>query len=343
VHQLLTVCRGAAGSGGRTSWTGKPELGDFVSVYGFALHYVNAIDQLDKKEGTTRPCTPTLILGGYSYGSMIASHAPCLKVVVGTFESAAPDSAQHEIQLRAQNLAHDARAYFDMHSASGMLNVPISPGRRGRDCNRKPPAGVVMGGYDSEATSRRVSRENSRKSIDAERIRQSVDRVRRKISAQHAGTPSTTPPVEAPSPDSGAAPTPVLLPNIAYLIVSPILSVAASLTTMFSKLKFTTKNGQVDQGSHKEDFHELTCQPCCCIYGNKDTFTSARRLQRWTSELSSRPGSRVTAIEAEAGHFWHEPGGVVQLKRGLAEFLEGIAPRCAPQSVNGQLGEGEEL
>ncbi len=118
----------------------------------------------------------------------------------------------------------------------------------------------------------------------------------------------------------------MVLPQVAYLIVSPILSLAAGFTTMFSKLRFTSKGRQVvlDPG---EDFHELTDHPCCCLYGNKDAFTSARKLQRWTEELRSRPSSQFTAVEADAGHFWHEDGGILQLKQGLAGFVEMLTLR----------------
>lgn len=76
VSTVSDACaRGASGSAGRTSWTGKPELGDYVSVYGFALSYINAIYQQQDASSTMPRCSDAvLILGGYSYGSMIASH-----------------------------------------------------------------------------------------------------------------------------------------------------------------------------------------------------------------------------------------------------------------------------
>ncbi|ETI29239.1 phosphatidylserine decarboxylase [Cladophialophora carrionii CBS 160.54] len=317
--------RGASGSSGRTSWSGKPELSDYVSVYGFLLHYIDAIFRAGAEEQRCRYPPPLLILGGYSYGSMIASHLPPIDLVVELFKLETPDSAGTEIKRRAEELSRDARAYFDMYSASTTLTVAGSPGTpRGQIRKTKP--GVIMGGYESG----RISRENSRKSIDTERIRQSLDRVRRKIGSQadSPSTPSSSASVTEAATSPLAEPAPTVLPDVAYLIVSPILSMAASFTTMFSKLRFVAKGLQGASASEGE-FHQLTVHPCCCLYGNKDVFTSARKLQRWTEELKARPGSRFMAVEADAGHFWREADGIVRFKQGLCEFLETLTSRRA--------------
>jgi hypothetical protein len=255
---------------------------------------------------------------------MIASHLPSVNVVVDLFKSAAPDSAVAEIKHRAEELSRDARAYFDIYSAPTTLTASISPGKS-REQIRKPKPGVILGGYESA----RIGLENCRKSVDAERIRQSLDKVRRKIGSRPSSpsTSSSAPaiePVILPSAESG----PTVSPDVAYLIVSPILSMAASFTTMFSKLRFVVK-GHPMASSSEGEYHQLTVHPCCCLYGNKDAFTSAGKLRRWTEELKSRPGSRFTAIEADAGHFWHEADGIVRFKQGLAEFLETLTSRHA--------------
>ena len=319
---MLTGGRGASGSAGRTSWSGKPELSDYVSIYGFMLHYINGVFQSDLGRVLNSQETPTLVLGGYSYGSMIASHLPSRKFVVDLFDSAAPDSAESEVKRRAVDLSCDARAFLEMHLTPAAATMTTSSSRRDKERSRKPTSDVVMGGYESS----RISRENSRKSVDAERIKQSLDKVRRKIGPNQPNYPSnvsSAPATEPTTPPAECAPT--VLPGIAYLIVSPILSTAAGFTTMFSKLRFTSKGRQVAPTT--EEYHELTVNPCGCIYGNKDGFTSARRLQRWTEELKSRPGSQFMAIEADGGHFWHEAAGIVRLKQGVAEFVEGLTRR----------------
>ena len=254
-------------------------------------------------------------------------------------KAAAPDSAASEIKRRAVDLSQDARAYFASHSAPVVAGPPASPDGRRKASTRKPkPAAVLMGGYDSDVTSKRVSRENSRKSIDAERIRQSMDKVRRKMAPQ-SRSPSSTSVMEEPSA-ARAECGPIILPDVAYLIVSPILSTVAGFTTMFSKLKFTSK-GHDPTFSPGQDFHELTTNPCCCIYGNKDGFTSARKLRKWTEELKERPGSQVMVVEADAGHFWHEADGIVRLKEGIAEYLEALG-RQHSHSAQCDIDETEE-
>ncbi|KAJ5935262.1 hypothetical protein N7466_004809 [Penicillium verhagenii] len=105
--------RGAGGSEGQTSWTGKPELGDYTSFYGFMLHYLHALKstQGSRVEGD-RDRGIDLILGGYSYGSMIASHAPTLDVMIDLFKpgpgvgtTVSPDTPIDRIGREARKIA----------------------------------------------------------------------------------------------------------------------------------------------------------------------------------------------------------------------------------------------
>ncbi|KIX94037.1 uncharacterized protein Z520_10374 [Fonsecaea multimorphosa CBS 102226] len=324
--------RGASGSAGRTSWTGKPELSDYVSVYGFLVCYIDAIfhgrppgEDDVPPAAARRP--PVLILGGYSYGAMIASHLPALGVVIDLFRSPTSGSAESEIRRRALDLSRDAQAYLEMHSGSATtLTTPRVRSAAGAgESARKPSPGVVMGGYESDAASRRVSRENSRRSMDGERIRRSVDRIRRKIGSSQPSSPTAPATTKAPAMEESAP----VLPEVAYVIISPILSMAAGFTTMFSKLRFTRKDRDTNPSPGAE-FHELTTHPCCCCYGTRDGFTSASKLQRWTQDLQSQPGSRFVAVSADTGHFWHEADGAARLRQGLAEFLETLGSHNLP-------------
>ncbi|OQE39266.1 hypothetical protein PENCOP_c007G00261 [Penicillium coprophilum] len=90
--------RGAGHSEGRTSWTAKPELGDYVSFYGFMLQYLHILglvlaprDQVDSKphkvsDEENKSPDIRLVLGGYSYGSLIASHVPTLDTMLDLFQ-----------------------------------------------------------------------------------------------------------------------------------------------------------------------------------------------------------------------------------------------------------------
>ncbi|RJE24229.1 hypothetical protein PHISCL_03439 [Aspergillus sclerotialis] len=115
--------RGADGSEGRTSWTAKPELADYASFYGFMLLYLHALktettrEQEPEKDGlessqefnpgrSENPSTGVhIILGGYSYGSLIASHLPAIDTVVDLFKGASIDTAPFKIRRIAEKLA----------------------------------------------------------------------------------------------------------------------------------------------------------------------------------------------------------------------------------------------
>ncbi|KKK22128.1 hypothetical protein P175DRAFT_0469680 [Aspergillus ochraceoroseus IBT 24754] len=81
--------RGAGGSEGRTSWTARPELGDYASFYGFLLLYLNIL----KRRFTSVPGDGKtieskgihIVLGGYSYGSLVAQHLPAVSTVTDIF------------------------------------------------------------------------------------------------------------------------------------------------------------------------------------------------------------------------------------------------------------------
>ncbi|KAJ5973278.1 hypothetical protein N7481_010488 [Penicillium waksmanii] len=93
--------RGAGGSEGQTSWTAKSELEDYVSFYGFMLVYLQQLKNASALiGGNPTGQTPDssalpgegysdiqLILGGYSFGSLIASHAPDVDVILELFRS----------------------------------------------------------------------------------------------------------------------------------------------------------------------------------------------------------------------------------------------------------------
>ncbi|KAL5342804.1 Alpha/Beta hydrolase protein [Aspergillus crustosus] len=97
--------RGAGDSGGQTSWTAKPELADYVSFYGFMLLYLHCLRSniLFRSEESNVEDGIYLILGGYSYGSLVASHLPASDVIVEIFRDGTQGAPVHEISLTAKN------------------------------------------------------------------------------------------------------------------------------------------------------------------------------------------------------------------------------------------------
>lgn len=86
----MLYSRGAGCSEGWTSWTAKPELADYVSFYGFMVYYLRFLGVGGTSESARLETSEKvhLILGGYSYGSLVASHLPAINVLVDLFENA---------------------------------------------------------------------------------------------------------------------------------------------------------------------------------------------------------------------------------------------------------------
>lgn len=327
-YRILTyVRRGAGESAGRTSWTGRPELADYVSFYGFMIC---CISTLERDTGSNSPAKlqasrpPLLILGGYSYGSLIASCLPSYEFVAQLFSASEEDSAEAEIRSRAQMTARDLGAYFEMlrngslgrGRSSLRVSGAVSPTKRG----------IAMGGYDSEAASRRISRESSRKSLDGERVRRSLDRARQRIRSRVSSDQYATNPPTPPSPRRfEAKPFELLEPEVSYLAISPLLPPVSMLTTMFSRPTFEKRNPKTghitarDKGDRNQKFLE---HASCFIYGSKDVFTSDKKLRKWADEIHQKASATFSSYEvSEAGHFWTETEASARLQSSVKDWL----------------------
>ncbi|KAJ5824147.1 hypothetical protein N7447_006487 [Penicillium robsamsonii] len=129
--------RGAGHSEGRTSWTAKPELGDYVSFYGFMLQYLHSLklalapkDQVEphRDPGEEKSSSDiSLVLGGYSYGSLIASHVPTLDTMLDLFQSAPTTSTNkttpiYEIMSTAKRIT--ALSLQQLQASHSLTDAP---------------------------------------------------------------------------------------------------------------------------------------------------------------------------------------------------------------------------
>ncbi|PTB73934.1 hypothetical protein M440DRAFT_1381984 [Trichoderma longibrachiatum ATCC 18648] len=120
--------RGAGQSGGRTSWTARPERDDYISFVGFMVHYVHGLvssgDADDTRVNTCSQRPPVLLMAGYSYGAMITTQLPPLNELLEPFTS--PDSGSHaaQIRLRAEGWAEKQRHIS--REAQGQHTTPDS-------------------------------------------------------------------------------------------------------------------------------------------------------------------------------------------------------------------------
>ncbi|KAF8541627.1 Alpha/Beta hydrolase protein [Trichophaea hybrida] len=67
--------RGAGHSKGSTTWTGKAETGDYAAIAAWVINFSAALQSSDY-DSNPPPKELQLVLGGYSYGGLIAAQCP---------------------------------------------------------------------------------------------------------------------------------------------------------------------------------------------------------------------------------------------------------------------------
>lgn len=321
-HGLILITfnfRGAEKSAGKTSWSGKAELADYVSVYTFVLAFLDAVALLDQSETASPPeareAAPLLMLGSYSYGSMITAHLPALAVPRKILSHAQPGKAEYEIRNRASELAQSFLGYCEAERQRRRSSLKASPDQR------SSPS--TLGGYDSADVSRRAGTSRRSINLDAERVRQSVDRVRQKI--RHSSKDS-----KAESTERSGSYEPGLQPRLAYLLISPLLGTISNLATVFSSLKFGRhdRNATCARDTPVSKPEEvLSTYSSLVVFGSEDHFTSSKKVRQWCETIKVRPDSCLEFCQVlSAGHFWHDEEPASQMKRAVIDWLQEVAP-----------------
>lgn len=343
MHHWL-ISSGAGSSKGKASWSAKPELSDYVSFVGFFLQYLDLLMPPTTLESSpvfmensaklspipsTQVISPqsceadrqtiTIILGGYSYGSLLASHLPTVDVILERYAKIVKGSTEAEIRLRAQTLS--ARRNKEAHDHCVV--------ERGRSLISHKPSGslshsmgIVFGGEESEPGSRRASQDSKR---SLEFIRRSMDRSRRKLDSRTHSNGINAEYEE--QLELGK----ILEPQVYFLLISPLLPPISLFATMFSRFSNSSaekENLLSSKGKHHTSAaldEQLVNHPTLAIYGDKDFFTSPKKLRRWAEGLAEKMNSLFQFKEIRgAGHFWHEEGVDVQMRTCIREWLQQI-------------------
>ncbi|PGH10314.1 hypothetical protein GX51_00071 [Blastomyces parvus] len=326
--------RGASESAGRTSWSARPELSDYVTVYGFLLYYLLGIDPESIREPLaesgnhqTPPVPDTqqttggserleIILAGYSYGSMIASHLPPVEVVLRLFASPAAGSSIAEILHQAEDLSTlwNLEAKLELSSQTPTLQGSSCDGRR------KLSQCVSMGS----------SAESSGKQSSMDRgasIRHSIERSRRRLRARFLrGHGVENRAMDASSSASGGVGEiahNMRTPAVSFLLISPVIPPITNFMTLSLfgpriNLDVTLAGMRVKSTPSEE---QLSTHRTLAVYGNNDMFASARKLRKWAMNLKEAPGSMFEFVEIDtAGHFWLEEGTEAQMRTAVREW-----------------------
>lgn len=286
--------RGASGSKGRTTWTGKGEIADYESFAGFVAFYLQflqpsqrhkesneqALSEGDdsprndqKGENETARSPIHLVLGGYSYGSQVVTRLPPFPEVLQRFCSAKEESAAAEIIKKARELAMDT-----LTDLAQKQETPQSP------------HALRVG----EATS-------PHRSTD---ILHHIPKAVKALSGKHS---SQTTVAEPPTESLFDAPSALCY----YLLISPLLPPTSNLVML-----------PLGHGHGIHDRPAWTMRPAFAIFGDEDFFTSFKKLTAWAQKMSEEENTQFKyAAISEAGHFWVEDGVERRMKDALRLWL----------------------
>lgn len=341
---LLILCRGAPGSPGRTSWTGKPERLDYMSFVGLLVYYIHYLEvpetspslqtiqsipippenqnldtsnvKIENQASTTslaRPNEIVLLLGGYSYGSLILLNLPPVPEILQRFQISVSGTAGSEILLRAQNLSRQtSRALHNVQGPSSPRGRRLQPSDADSSVQiRMRASPMTVGGEETNPTERRSSREIRRSGetarISGETPRRLKLQIRRRSSkcAIIKGLPD----VQSPTTSAALGDKDPPVVKTFYLLISPLLPpissalcLPASVSTMLRSRKTAAENitGKT-----------LLEHPTLAVFGSSDTFTSSRKLRAWAQKQSTdSKGSFQWTEIAKAAHFWREEGAM---------------------------------
>ena len=259
-----------------------------------------------------------LILGGYSYGSLVTTNLPAMSNILSAFINVVEGTAEAEIMLRALRLStrrNTETQYHDRFQRGQELAVDVSMGIN---------HATTVGGDEPQPSVRRTSKE-SRHSLDM--VQRTMGRLRTELRrGKHSFEDDPT------SPSIGKTPTAMQNPKVRvhYLLVSPLLPPISMFATMFSKSQslqwsypLSSMTGTKQKPSNSSA--ELLNHPTLAVYGDKDLFTSGKKLRRWAQGLANMPNSRFRFQEvAGAGHFWHEEGVAAQLRTAISSWVMDI-------------------
>ncbi|KAI4651365.1 uncharacterized protein J4E78_008057 [Alternaria triticimaculans] len=315
--------RGAHGSKGRTSWSGRPELDDYTSFAAFFMHYISCLRPRITSDLTFVPdqspilsnqnelaqvqddASPIVILGGYSYGSLILRHLPPIPTILQPFSTPIAGTAADEIVLRARKLADQSNLEW--------INLARDEtrARRKSRAGNEPRPQVTMGGEETSTEKRRSSRD-VRRSLEGGSRLEIRTRLR---SLSHRRRHENHEPIPQPEKKSTKTPT---MPDVRYLLISPLTPPTSTLAAPALIHKFWSRS--------KDEYQEVIGKHMTlAIYGDQDIFASSKKIRDWSEQLKAEPNSRFTSVEvAGGGHFWHENGVEVRLRSALKEWEAAI-------------------
>jgi hypothetical protein len=113
--------------------------------------------------------------------------------------------------------------------------------------------------------------------------------------------------------------------HVRYLLISPVLVPLGTFLPplgMPSLVSLLGMHGKSTDDSKSNGFSSLLTSTLV-LFGNKDNFTSAKKLEQWAVKLAQQADGRLQWFAVDgAGHFWREPGAAAVLEEKLALWVE---------------------
>lgn len=245
------------------------------------------------------PPAPVVVLGGYSYGSLILKHLPPVPTILRPFAAPVSGSSADEILLRAHKLADQSNLEWVN------LAQDEARARQQRQGHEHKPS-MTMGGEETTPEKRRSSRDVHRnlESHSSLKIRTRLRTLSHRQRDEDVGV------VTADETQR----TPVVIPEIRYLLISPLTMPVSTVLAPALGHKFWHKS----RVGHQE---VIGMHTSLAIYGDQDTFSSAKKLRDWSKSLKSSPGSSFSSVEVKgADHFWVSQQAEASLRAALQSW-----------------------
>jgi hypothetical protein len=244
--------------------------------------------------------SPVVILGGYSYGSLILKHLPPVATILQPFASPIAGSAHDEIILRAHKLSDQSNLSW-INLARRQEREKLLD-KRGHEAK----SSVTMGGEETSPDKRRPSRD-IRRSVDGGL---SVDFGNRLRSLSHRRRKDESPITSLEKKDH----IPIMISDVRYLLISPLTPPVSVLAAPALGQRFWSRSKEISQDA-------IGKLATLAIYGDQDMFTSAKKLRDWCAHMSVATQSQFLGVEiAGAGHFWVENGVEARLRAALIDW-----------------------
>jgi pimeloyl-ACP methyl ester carboxylesterase len=250
-----------------------------------------------------------LVLGGYSYGSLIVTLLPPTPEMLAIFRK--PSKWVPEILLRARELALQTN-----RSLRGR-GPDDPPARRQHKRQSSSQHSIIYGGNDEPSPADRHI-DPKHKAVEIQ------TRIKHAIHRNHKSASSTTsaPPSEKPDEITESMPA---IPHVSthYLLISPLLPPLSNFLSLSTPSLFFWRH-------HDHNPQTLLHHPTLVIFGTKDVFTSSTKLDAWCQKMNTLSiknngvsSFRWRKVEG-AGHFWREQSVEAKLRLSVREWVEGV-------------------